>query len=190
MGTSSLVLACTGLNARLGFEAGVAEAHALAELGAGPLRQSELVARLGLTKSTVSRLASALVDRGWVERDVADHPTDSEQVALIRIHLRDEAERFGVGDFGDPATIHGQEMPGLAVLEANFDALETGDARTERNGYRSQPTIGAAGGSRSFPSCSLRYIVSVSIRTVLGRRSCIVQRILIDGEVAYAENLD
>lgn len=55
-----------------GFEAGVAEAHALGELTAGPLRQSELVARLGLTKSTVSRLVTILVDRGWAARQVAD----------------------------------------------------------------------------------------------------------------------
>jgi len=62
---------------------------------------------------------------GGVQTVVADDPTDNEQVALVRSHLRQEVERFGVGDFGDPATVHGEDMPGLAVLEANFDALET-----------------------------------------------------------------
>lgn len=65
-----------------GFDAGVAEAHALAELGAGPLRQSELVARLGLTKSTVSRLVAVMVDRGWAERDVAD---DDGRGVIVRL---------------------------------------------------------------------------------------------------------
>jgi DNA-binding MarR family transcriptional regulator len=52
-----------------GFDASVAEAHALGELAEGPLRQMELVERLGLTKSAVSHLVSGMVDRGWTERE-------------------------------------------------------------------------------------------------------------------------
>jgi hypothetical protein len=62
---------------------------------------------------------------GGVQTVVADDPTDGEQIALVRFHLQEEVARFRVGDFGDPETIHGDEMPGLAVLEANFAALET-----------------------------------------------------------------
>ncbi|MBA2386149.1 MAG: aspartate carbamoyltransferase [Acidimicrobiia bacterium] len=87
-------------------------------------------------------------ETGGIQTVVADDPTDSEQVALIRFHLRDEVERFRVGDFGDPATIHGQEMPGLAVLQANFDALET-DYRDKPDGaeityHSSDPAVVAA----------------------------------------------
>jgi hypothetical protein len=64
-------------------------------------------------------------ETGGLQTVVSDDPTDDEQIALIRLHLREEQERFRVGNFGDPATIHGQDMPGLAVLQANFDALET-----------------------------------------------------------------
>jgi len=47
----------------------VAEAHALMELARDePLLQKELAARIRLEKSTVSRLASAMEKRGWVER--------------------------------------------------------------------------------------------------------------------------
>jgi hypothetical protein len=60
---------------------------------------------------------------GGVQTVVADDPTDIEQVALIRSHLRDEVRRFRHGDFGDPASIHGHDMPGLRTLEANADAL-------------------------------------------------------------------
>ena len=56
--------------------------------------------------------------RGLVEDVVADDPDDVEQVELIRTHLVEEADRFESGDFGDPAEIHGREMPGLAELEA------------------------------------------------------------------------
>lgn len=53
---------------------------------------------------------------GGVQTVVADDPGDSSQVGLIRQHLRQEAERFRRGDFTDPASIHGDQMPGLAVL--------------------------------------------------------------------------
>jgi DNA-binding MarR family transcriptional regulator len=47
----------------------VAEAHALMELAReAPLSQNDLVVRLQLEKSTVSRLVSQLEQRGWIER--------------------------------------------------------------------------------------------------------------------------
>lgn len=57
------------------------------------------------------------VDDGLVETVVADDHDDTEQVELIRRHLAHEASRFARGDYGDPATIHGDDMPGLAELE-------------------------------------------------------------------------
>jgi hypothetical protein len=57
------------------------------------------------------------VDDGLVQSVVADDPADATQVELIRAHLAHEAERFARGDFGDPAAIHGTDMPGLAALE-------------------------------------------------------------------------
>jgi hypothetical protein len=42
---------------------------------------------------------------------------------LIRAHLREIAKAFAAGDFGDPAAIHGEAMPGLAVLRANHAQL-------------------------------------------------------------------
>lgn len=43
---------------------------------------------------------------------------DPAQLALIRSHLRGEAGAFARGNYADPATIHGQAMPGLAELQA------------------------------------------------------------------------
>lgn len=63
-----------------GIEAGIAEAHTLSELSAGPLRQMDLVGRLHLSKSTVSRLVTGMVERGWVERAAA--PSDGRGVLL------------------------------------------------------------------------------------------------------------
>ena len=63
-----------------GFDAGVADAHALSELDRGPLRQMDLVDRLGLAKSTVSRVVAAMVKRGWVSREATD--SDGRGVVL------------------------------------------------------------------------------------------------------------
>lgn len=60
---------------------------------------------------------------GLVQTVVADDPADGDQVALVREHLAEEAAAFREGDYGDPAAIHGDDMPGLAELEANAGAV-------------------------------------------------------------------
>ncbi|WP_434660853.1 aspartate carbamoyltransferase [Paraburkholderia sp. A3BS-1L] len=52
---------------------------------------------------------------GGIQRVVTKHP-DAKQTALIRGHLAAIARRFSAGDFGAPEQIHGNDMPGLAVL--------------------------------------------------------------------------
>jgi hypothetical protein len=62
-------------------------------------------------------------DTGGVQRIVSDD-RDEDQIELIREHLGMEAERFRAGDFSDPAVIHGDDMPGLAVLRSAGSALQ------------------------------------------------------------------
>jgi hypothetical protein len=62
---------------------------------------------------------------GGVQTVVADDPADSGQIRLIRGHLAEEAARFGRGDFGDPASIHGAGMPGLRELTAGHRNVRT-----------------------------------------------------------------
>ena len=61
---------------------------------------------------------------GGVQKVVADDPSDGEQIALIRAHLREEADAFRRGDLSDPAEIHGQDMPGLEKLEAGATKID------------------------------------------------------------------
>ncbi len=61
---------------------------------------------------------------GGLQTVVADDPGDRRQIDLIQKHLRDEAAAFARGEFSDPAQIHGAEMPGLAILEANAERLD------------------------------------------------------------------
>jgi hypothetical protein len=46
------------------------------------------------------------------------HDGDPKQVSLVRAHLRKEAGAFAQGDFADPASIHGGDMPGLKAMHA------------------------------------------------------------------------
>lgn len=55
-------------------------------------------------------------DRGGIQQVLADDPADSTQVRLIQAHVQAEAAQFRAGDFSDPASLHGTEMPGLAAL--------------------------------------------------------------------------
>jgi len=55
---------------------------------------------------------------GGVQRVVARRKGDTQQVKLVRAHLRDIESEFRKGDFSGPAHIHGEDMPGLAQLRA------------------------------------------------------------------------
>jgi hypothetical protein len=46
------------------------------------------------------------------------HGGNSKQIDLVRSHLRKEAAAFARGDFADPASIHGGDMPGLQAMHA------------------------------------------------------------------------
>lgn len=103
------------------FGATLAIQPCIAQMDHAPDRQAE-VARRGaevmpfdLTRTTHFFDNTA---QGGVETITANDATDAAQVALIRSHLAAEAERFGRGDFSDPARIHGQDMAGLAALES------------------------------------------------------------------------
>jgi hypothetical protein len=97
----------------------VVVALTLTGCGGGPDRQAEVAARGAAVmpfdlERTTHRFTGT--DTGGVQTVVADDPTDTGQIDLIRQHLRSETERFGAGDFTDPSRIHGDDMPGLAAL--------------------------------------------------------------------------
>lgn len=55
---------------------------------------------------------------GGVQRVVAKDRANALQVALVRDHLHEIEQQFHGGDFSGPSHIHGDAMPGLAVLKA------------------------------------------------------------------------
>ena len=78
-----------------GVRASASEVFALGELvEAGPLSQQQLGERLGLEKSTVSRLAAGLERRGWLER-VRDPANRRFYRLAVTPAGATAAERFG-----------------------------------------------------------------------------------------------
>jgi hypothetical protein len=74
-----------------------------------------------------------MTDAGGVERVVVKDSTATDQVALIQRHLEHEAAAFQRGDYSDPASLHGANMPGLkdlrfgaASIRVSYSALPTG----------------------------------------------------------------
>lgn len=74
-----------------------------------------------------------MTESGGIQQVVAKNPNDTEQVALIQQHLQHETMMFGAGDFSDPTSLHGDEMPGIKELTAGagqinieYEALAAG----------------------------------------------------------------
>jgi hypothetical protein len=109
---------------------GTAAAYALAGRGeqqAPAARQAEIAARSRQVmpfdlERTTHRFAESAT--GGVQTVTSDDPADTEQIRLIREHLTAEAASFSKGDYGDPASIHGGEMPGLRDLEQGHDRID------------------------------------------------------------------
>ena len=73
-----------------------------------------------------------MTQSGGVERVEVRDPADNEQIPLIRRHLRHEASRFQRGDYSDPARLHGQDMPGLGILERNASGVSVSYAEVPK----------------------------------------------------------
>lgn len=65
-----------------------------------------------------------MTESGGVQRVIARFPGETDQVALIQQHLKHEAERFQRGDYSDPASLHGADMPGLKELRAGASGVK------------------------------------------------------------------
>ncbi len=90
-----------------------------------------------------------MTETGGIQRVLARDPDDADQIALIRQHLKHEAERFRNGDYSDPATLHGADMPGLAELQANPSGVEVTYSEL------------AAGAQLSFQTDDLQLLTAV-----------------------------
>lgn len=64
-----------------------------------------------------------MTETGGIQQVIANDPGDSDQIALIQQHLQHEAMLFMSGDFSDPTSLHGEDMPGVSELSAAADQV-------------------------------------------------------------------
>ncbi len=74
-----------------------------------------------------------MTESGGIQQVIAKGPGDKGQITLIQQHLQHEAMRFRAGDFSDPTSLHGADMPGVrelargsAQLKVEYAALPNG----------------------------------------------------------------
>lgn len=60
---------------------------------------------------------------GGVQRITVDKDSNGQDEQQIRSHMEIIAEEFEHGNFTDPATLHGESMPGLATLQERHNSL-------------------------------------------------------------------
>ena len=105
---------------RSGANASLSEVMALGELAeVESMSQQELGRLLGLEKSTVSRLVTGLVQRGWVVRQ-----RNPDNRRLYRLELTDEG-RVVAGRVGDHLQVQHAALLG-ALTPTERDALTAG----------------------------------------------------------------
>jgi hypothetical protein len=90
-----------------------------------------------------------MTESGGVQEVIARDSTDAGQIALIRQHLQHEAMRFMSGDFSDPTSLHGADMPGVKEL--------SGSSSQVRIECSNLPN----GGEITFTSGDLRLITAI-----------------------------
>lgn len=90
-----------------------------------------------------------MTESGGVMQVVARDPSESDQVALIQKHLKHEAGTFQLGDYSDPARLHGADMPGLKEL------------RTAASGIRISYTKLSAGAEITFETTDLHLLTAI-----------------------------
>ena len=61
---------------------------------------------------------------GGEQRVLIRNPVDGDQIALIRRHLKHEMQNFRRGDYSDPVSLHGANMPGLAEMQTYSSRIE------------------------------------------------------------------
>jgi len=110
-----------GMNGHMGMGMNMGSGTASADRQAEVARNGSVVMPFDLNRTTH---VFTDTDTGGREVVTANDPADTQQIDLIRGHLKGLVTKFSRGDFSDPAAIHGDAMPGLAQLRAGYSRIE------------------------------------------------------------------
>jgi hypothetical protein len=90
-----------------------------------------------------------MTEFGGIQQVIAKDPGSSDQIAFIQQHLLHEAEKFQLGDYSDPAKLHGTQMPGLKELQAGSSEIKVS--------YATLPT----GAELTFETTDLHLLTAI-----------------------------
>ena len=90
-----------------------------------------------------------MTESGGVQRVIVKNDVEKDQVAAIQMHLKHEADLFQRGNYADPASLHGEDMPGLSDLQKG--------AKQVRVSYASLPN----GAQVTFETSDLRLLTAI-----------------------------
>jgi len=65
-----------------------------------------------------------MTESGGIQQVIANDPDDGAQIALIQQHIQHETMLFSAGDFSDPTSLHGEDMPGVKELGAGVAQIK------------------------------------------------------------------
>jgi hypothetical protein len=90
-----------------------------------------------------------MTETGGVQKVIARDPGDTDQIVMVQQHLKYEAERFQHGDYSDPISLHGTNMPGIKELQDGASAIRISYAAL------------AAGAEITFTTTDLHLLTAV-----------------------------
>jgi len=90
-----------------------------------------------------------MTEQGGIQQVVVRESRWQDQVPLIQMHLKHEAEQFQKGNFADPSALHGANMPGLKELMHGATAIKVS--------YRDLPD----GGEIAFKTNGLKLLTAI-----------------------------
>ena len=90
-----------------------------------------------------------MTEQGGVQSVIATDAGSVDQLAMIREHLHHEATEFQKGNYSDPASLHGSDMPGLAELQSGASHIKVSYADLLN------------GGAITFQTTNLRLLTAI-----------------------------
>ncbi len=65
-----------------------------------------------------------MTESGGIQQVIATNSNDNTQITLIQQHIQHETMLFSTGNFSDPTSLHGIDMPGVKELAAGVARIQ------------------------------------------------------------------
>ncbi len=119
MASTSILLTVIGTIGVLGWAGWLTMPHPPSQVMVHEMSSQVMPFDLGKTTHIFE-----MTESGGIQQVIAKDPNDSAQITLIQQHIQHEAMLFGAGNFADPTSLHGADMPGVRELATGFSQVK------------------------------------------------------------------